>query len=745
MWRPSLLAFALLSSCGETPPAPAPEPASTVEPPPPPTATAAEVAALADARQAGPLAELARNGDHETRRRALWALGRVHDDEAAAALVSGLRDPDPEARRAAAFGLGALEAEAPPEAVAALLGAYAAESTAPGTAAAEGPPEVVHSLPATQVWSLARTADPRVVPALVQALDAESERRIAVCRGLAYGPAAGWPEPLLRAVLERAAHDPALSVREACWQGLGRTVLAGALAEETRAHAIVALSATPAAALAAVELRVQAARVLGRVPVADASRTALRQAATDPDWRVAVAALRSLGLLGQASAGHEAALATTLDAVLARWWPASTPDEGPAAGPAMHVLLTALEVAQPHARAQPIYDRASTWLARAERAPSSRDHAWLVCRLAQLVDLGRGWPARVEQCAADVLDDETRSVLSAEILGQVSGAEEQRAVFLQRMFREGGPRAREAVLAAAAHLPEPHALPLLRLGLAAEDEGVLLASLDLFRALAADAERARDAQAMAAALRGEPAQPQRVFADLDPLLLTAGRRLLATSSLEARVTLASTIEALADPALPPDASALAALVAPLASHPSHAVRTQARLALRALGRDETAPAVEAVPDPLAASALASLPSRARLQTERGEVVLELFAAVAPTTVARFAGLAREGAFDGLTFHRVVAGFVVQGGDPRGDGYGGPAWWQRCEDSPLAYERGTVGMALAGRDTGGSQFFITLGPQHHLDGRYTVFGRVTEGMEHVDALQVGDPIVRVLLE
>jgi cyclophilin family peptidyl-prolyl cis-trans isomerase len=119
--------------------------------------------------------------------------------------------------------------------------------------------------------------------------------------------------------------------------------------------------------------------------------------------------------------------------------------------------------------------------------------------------------------------------------------------------------------------------------------------------------------------------------------------------------------------------------------------------------------------------------------------------VAPTTVARFAGLAREGAFDGLTFHRMVAGFVVQGGDPRGDGYGGPAWWQRCEDSPLAYERGTVGMALAGRDTGGSQFFITLGPQHHLDGRYTVFGRVTEGMEHVDALQVGDPIVRVLLE
>jgi cyclophilin family peptidyl-prolyl cis-trans isomerase/HEAT repeat protein len=740
MWRPSLLAVALLSSCGEpAPPAAEPEPtASTRESPPPREASAAEVAALADARSAGPLAELAREGDAETRRRALWALGRVHDDEAAAALVSGLRDPDPEARRAAAFGLGALEAEAPPEAVAALLGAHAAEPSNP-PAAAEGPPEVVRSLLATQAWSLARTADPRVVPALLQALDAESERRVAVCRGLAYGPAAGWPAPLLRAALERAAHDPALAVREACWQGLGRTGL-GEVEEDVRDLAVEALSTTPSADPEAVELRVQAARILGRVPAQDSSRAALVQAARDTEWRVVVASLRSLG---PASVGHEAALASTLDAVLARWWPVSTPEAVPAA-PATHVLLTALEVVQPHARTQPVYERASTWLARAERAPASRDQAWLACRLAQLVDLGRGWPARVERCAPDVLDDEARRVLSAEVLAQVSGAEEQRSVFLQRVFREGGPRAREAALGAAARLPVAHAQPLLQLGLRDEDEGVLLAALELLRSLATEAERARDADAMAAALRGSPIQSRRVFADLDPLLVTAGRRLLATSSLEARVTLASTIETLADPALPPDASELTALVMPLASHPSHAVRSGARTALRALGA-EAAPAVEAVPEPLPAAALAELPSRARLQTERGEVLLELFDSVAPTTVARFAELARAGAYDGLTFHRVVAGFVVQGGDPRGDGYGGPPWWQRCEDSPLGYERGTVGMALAGRDTGGSQFFITLGPQHHLDGRYTVFGRVIEGMEHVDALQVGDPIVRVTLE
>ena len=136
--------------------------------------------------------------------------------------------------------------------------------------------------------------------------------------------------------------------------------------------------------------------------------------------------------------------------------------------------------------------------------------------------------------------------------------------------------------------------------------------------------------------------------------------------------------------------------------------------------------------------------KAILATEKGDIEIELFTDASPTTTQRFIQLAREDFFDGLTFHRVVAGFVAQGGDPRGDGYGGPSWWQRCEDSPLAYERGSVGMALAGRDTGGSQFFITTGPQHHLDGRYTVFGRVVSGLEHVDALQVGDPILDVSL-
>jgi len=126
----------------------------------------------------------------------------------------------------------------------------------------------------------------------------------------------------------------------------------------------------------------------------------------------------------------------------------------------------------------------------------------------------------------------------------------------------------------------------------------------------------------------------------------------------------------------------------------------------------------------------------------GDIHLELFPVEAPLTVLNFLDLARDGYFDGIGFHRVVPGFVVQGGDPEGDGWGGPGHTIRCENSRLRYERGMVGMALAGKDTGGSQFFITLAPQPHLDGRYTIFGQVTGGMELVDRIRRGERIVRV---
>jgi peptidyl-prolyl cis-trans isomerase B (cyclophilin B) len=131
-----------------------------------------------------------------------------------------------------------------------------------------------------------------------------------------------------------------------------------------------------------------------------------------------------------------------------------------------------------------------------------------------------------------------------------------------------------------------------------------------------------------------------------------------------------------------------------------------------------------------------------LETERGVIRIALDAVHAPRAVENFARLARSGYFDGLAFHRVVPNFVVQDGCPRGDGWGGPGYAIPCEYNPLPYEVGTVGMALAGKDTGGSQWFITLSPQPRLEGRYTVFGKVTSGMAVVERMMPGDKIVRV---
>jgi peptidyl-prolyl cis-trans isomerase B (cyclophilin B) len=123
-----------------------------------------------------------------------------------------------------------------------------------------------------------------------------------------------------------------------------------------------------------------------------------------------------------------------------------------------------------------------------------------------------------------------------------------------------------------------------------------------------------------------------------------------------------------------------------------------------------------------------------LKTSKGEVVLELFEDEAPNTVANFITLVEKGFYDGLTFHRVIDGFMAQGGCPLGTGTGGPGHRIKCEcyrRDARKHERGVISMAHAGRDTGGSQFFITFVKTPHLDGMHTVFGRVIKGMEAVD--------------
>lgn len=137
---------------------------------------------------------------------------------------------------------------------------------------------------------------------------------------------------------------------------------------------------------------------------------------------------------------------------------------------------------------------------------------------------------------------------------------------------------------------------------------------------------------------------------------------------------------------------------------------------------------------------------ATIETDKGTLVLELFGAEAPGTVANFTKLARSGFYDGLTFHRVIPNFMIQGGCPKGDGTGGPGYTIKCETAgnPHRHVRGTLSMAHAGKDTGGSQFFICHSPQPHLDGKHTVFGQVVEGIDVVDAVRAGDHMRQVTI-
>jgi len=134
-----------------------------------------------------------------------------------------------------------------------------------------------------------------------------------------------------------------------------------------------------------------------------------------------------------------------------------------------------------------------------------------------------------------------------------------------------------------------------------------------------------------------------------------------------------------------------------------------------------------------------------LTTSKGEIILDLWPHVAPLTVANFVYLAENGFYNGLTFHRVVSDFVIQGGDPRGDGWGGPEYYIPCEYNNKPYVRGSIGIATAGKDTGGSQFFICHTEQPHLNGRYTNFGMVINGINVVDRIQIDDKIIKVVIK
>ncbi len=411
-------------------------------------------------------------------------------------------------------------------------------------------------------------------------------------------------------------------------------------------------------------------------------------------------------------------------------------------GPRAHVLLVALRGlrADTSGRLDTLMAAvASAWpLAKGRRR---RALAWARCELLFRRAFEERTPQMLESCATD---PEVSALHVAKLVVDASLAigratKGKRGLdTLLALAADARPAVAAFALATLAEVDDARANPTLRAALEGVDVGRIAA------AAGAVAARSKDA-----AKRDENAAE--VLVRLIPRLVDPG-------SVEAKVAV---VDALADLITPSgvdggmprnvgvEAEHVVELLGGLAVDPVHAVRVAARRALLFDAPATTRFDLRAQQRPAAAfpavdvsEVLASNARGLKVHTTAGSFSISFAGAQAPINQANLVRLATGGAFAGTPWHRVVPGFVTQGGDPRGDGYGGPGYLVPCEWSNLKYVRGTVGMAHAGKDTAGSQFFIAHTAQPHLDGRYTVVGFVDDGMDVVDSLLVGDRIERV---
>jgi cyclophilin family peptidyl-prolyl cis-trans isomerase/HEAT repeat protein len=682
----------------------------------PPAARVAEldeIYRLEDARDSGSgrLKTLLGHDAARVRARAALALGRIGDPALAPPLREALRDEEAAVRRNAALALGLLgDEEAEPMLLRRLaldrgVGERVADLTALGRVGGE------RSLPALTLSLVEPDAEVRTAAALAFA-SLDHRRRL------------GVQLPAAEGALAAALADGQRTVRRAAAFALHR------LRADRGFRAVGAADPAVAALRTALrdtdpEVRSLALRGFAlRVPD---EREPLVAALADSDWRVRVQAVRALPPTGEAGVDAVAAFAASSFQHLAA-------EEKRLLGPELHAVLAALEALQPHASrpgvvaaAEAVYTAAAPVAAAAPLAARAR--ALAHCAAAAVLE--RAGRPTLQQCGTAAEPPPwRRQVLLAAALADVRPAalrlaggapgHAERARRLEELFRDTDPRVRAAVAEAAGTLDDPRAARLLREALKSDDPGVIAAAAEAVRRSIEERHR-RDPNVV-------------------PRLCELLGRLRSADNPEALVSVIDALKAFADPQAVP-------ALTPLLADPNVTVRDHARGALRWLhGRDpELPPPAHPQPSPGDPWALAGRDVRAVVTTERGDLALRLFPDDAPRAVASFVQLARRGFYDGLAFHRVVPDFVVQGGDPRGDGYGGPGYSLRCEINAHLFERGTVGIALAGKDTGGSQFFVTHSSQPQLDGRFTVIGQLLGGLEVLDALQAGDRMLKVRIE
>ena len=645
---------------------------------------------------------------------ALRGLGRTGGPAAVAALEARLAGPGPDATAAAA-ALG----------IAGVTGGLEDADRPAVTAALVGLLERTDVDRAVVLEALGRAGDAGARGALLEALGGEP--RVAAVAAVALGRLGRRGialDPPLRAKLAALTVAPDCDLRYGATYALAREALGGPGTTPPPAALIDALRAR----LDDDDHEVRATAVAGlarRKVVADV-QSSLLDRLRDADWRVVVEVERALAGDGGTETGRAAVVTFAVRAWIGLR--GATPRQ-----PRAHVVLEALRLAAGHLGEAPVRAGVAEIAAQGDQGRGTTlSRAWATCLAVQDlaeadgVDVHRNDHLRVLQtCGGDVLAGAAHGALLAATLGASPDPPEVRWTVLRHLLASTDARVAAPAIAAAARLWT--AAPALR--------------PDIQREIAARVADPRVAVAEAAAdglgaILGATDLPADARASLGAALLDGGHR---ATDPELLVTIFGDLAA---------AKVVGAdrVCEPARRHPIAAVADAARACMTAVAGADPGPAAPSGPPPTPpvdpAAGLGHTVTWT-VDTTRGRIVIALEPDLAPWHVAAIIDLTRRRFYDGLTWHRVVPGFVIQGGDPTGTGSGGPGYTLPAEPGSrlggATFAAGAVGIADAGKDTGGSQWFVMQARAPHLEGRYTRIGHVVSGQDVVDAIQVGDRI------
>lgn len=646
--------------------------------------------------------------DPLVRARAALALARLEHTAALPLLLRAMDDGDERVRREAAFGLGQLDLALDPSSSAHQLVRGQAEKRLLEALSQEGDAVVRRAV----VRALGRIADSAGLDALValttskDALRAEAFMALGVSgarRKASRSSDAALTSSVAAALAAGARDDDMFSVGSA-----PVSVSAGAAYAAFRQKLKLPLEALRAGA-ASLDQQTRIFIMRAAPSQDDAGAQVLVDAGlNDADWRVRSEALRATATRPQRAAAVSAVIE---DAVARLASPAAGDVKNVGAGHVVREACAALAAmgAGP-ADAAPALRKALVTL-----APLAK-HRAAACACAVALDVVEPTGRAIERCSL-VDDDGALDVLRVKVASLARVPSDERAATLVKLYDNDAVKVRMAAAGALVDDGSKLAAAAAANMLVDEDDyGIATSLLELFSPegggelteLLPDSTMIK----LVERFRGASAGPGGPFEKVEPLVMVA--RI-------ARTRKTPTSQAIAEE---------------LSGHGEPRVKDAATGTLPG----DRAPGARA--SVIAAPPAAALPLYAKLKTSRGDIRIAFDREHAPSTVANFVALARAQFYDGTPFHRVIADFVAQGGDQRGDGSGGPGYTIACENSDEAYTRGAVGMATAGKDTGGSQFFLTHSHQPHLDGRYTLFARVVDGVEVMDAVQPDDVLVSV---